>query len=561
MLRLPILPLLAGLLFFAASLTPSLIPRDWFVQGFLGGLVAALGYLIARFLLTLWRQMQLPLLRGRAARMLHVLCALPVAVVLVRCLAEAGNWQNDIRLRMGMAPVESAQIISMTALALAVFVALCLLGFGIRLAFDRTRGRLYRYMPKRTADVGGLVLVAVALFLVTRDGILDRVIAGLDQSYATAQELFDTAPPPPAQAELGGRPASAVMWDSLGRPGRNFLTGGPDGSDIAAFAGRSALTPLRIYVGLAQGDTPEERADRALAELIAAGGFQRRILVVAMPTGTGWLDPGSFDVLEYMHGGDVATVAAQYSYLQSPLALMLETEAGLAQAQALIHAVHDHWRSLPRDARPRLYMHGLSLGAWASMYGTDPFSLLDDPVNGALWVGPPFPSAFWNAITAARDPGSPFVAPRIGTGRLVRFADARDHGGGPEGWGSMRLMFLQYPSDPIVFYDPSSLWRAPAWMREPLAPDVSPALRFIPVVTQFQLALDMLLATRAPPGHGHSYVARDYIGPWRAVTAPEGWSDADSARLAAHCDNGFQQGCNTAARQAARIGAEPAAAD
>ena len=108
----------------------------------------------------------------------------------------------------------------------------------------------------------------------------------------------------------------------------------------------------------------------------------------------------------------------------------------------------------------------------------------------------------------------------------------------------MRLMFLQYPTDPIVFYDPRSLWRAPQWMREPPGAGVSPSLRFIPVVTQFQLALDMALATSAPPGFGHAYYARDYIGPWRALTAPEGWTEADSARLAAHCDLGFQQGCD-----------------
>ena len=81
-------------------------------------------------------------------------------------------------------------------------------------------------------------------------------------------------------------------------------------------------------------------------------------------------------------------------------------------------------------------------------------------------------------------------------------------------------------------------------MREPPAPDVSPDLSFTPVVTQFQLVVDMILATNAPAGYGHSYYAHDYIGPWVALTDPEGWTPADSARLAAHCDGGFQQGCS-----------------
>lgn len=543
-LDLSLVPLYLGLVLFAASLTPSLIPRGWLVQGVLGGVVAALGYMIGRFLLTLWHAVELPVPRGRVATALHLLAGLPVALVLVLCLARARDWQNGIRSRMGMDLIDSADVPGMAVVALLVFAALMLLGALVRWAFDRLRAWLYRHMPRRTADVSGLILVALGLVVVTRDGLLDRVIRGLDQSYTAAQDLFDTAPPPPADPRLPGSAASVIDWGAMGQPGRDFVTGGPDARAIARFTGRPALDPIRVYAGLAEADSPQERADRALAELLRLGAFDRKVMIVAMPTGTGWLDPGSFDVVEYMHGGDIATVAVQYSYLQSPMALLLETRAGLDQARALIGTIHRHWRGLPRDRRPRLYVHGLSLGAWASMHGTDLFALLDDPIDGALWAGPPFPSARWNEAMAERRPGSPYVAPRVGEGRLIRFASHTQAAGGPQGWGDMRLMFLQYSSDPIVFYEPASLWRAPAWMREPPAPDVSPDLSFTPVVTQFQLVVDMILANTAPAGHGHAYYARDYIGPWVAVTGPEGWTDGDSARLAAQCDRGFQQGCD-----------------
>lgn len=543
------LPLFLGLLFCAASMTPSLIPRDGLVQGVLGGLVAALGYLIGRAAQVLWGALGLPMPAGRSAAIGRLLIGAPVMAVFLRCLWSAERWQNTIRARMDMPPVEHSHIAQMLAVAAVVFAVLTLTGRGLRLAWDRTRNSLSRYMPQRTADLAGLLLVGTALFVVTRDGVLDRVIAGLDKSYTTAQALFDTAPPAPDDPERPGGTGSLLNWGAMGQPGRDYVTGGPDAAAITALTGRPAREPIRVYVGLAEDDDPEARARVALAELIRLDAFDRKVLVVAMPTGTGWLDPGSVDVLEYLHGGDVATVAAQYSYLQSPLALILETDAGLAQARALIRTVHDHWKTLPQDRRPRLYMHGLSLGAWASMHGTDLFALLDDPINGALWAGPPFPSARWIEATAARNPSSPYYAPVVGDGRLIRFATHRQDAGGPDGWGTMRLAFLQYPSDPIVFYEPTSLWRAPAWMREPPADDVSPALRFIPVVTQFQLAVDMLLATSAPPGHGHAYIARDYIGPWRAVTAPEAWTDEDTARLVARCSLGFQQGCENRPRR------------
>jgi uncharacterized membrane protein len=369
------------------------------------------------------------------------------------------------------------------------------------------------------------------------------VFAVLDESYEAAQNLFENAPPAPDDPRLPGSPASLIGWQAMGQPGRDFVTGGPDAAAIAAFTGTAARDPIRVYVGRANAPTPRERANLALLELMRLDAFDREVLVVASPTGTGWLDPGSHDPLEYMHGGDIATVAVQYSYLQSPLALIFETETGLAQATATVSAIHDYWKTLPKGSRPRLYIHGLSLGAWSSMYATNLFRLAGDGIDGALWAGPPFPSGFWRYVQNARNPGTPWVLPEVGDGSLVRYASHVADGSEGAPWGDMRLMFLQYPSDPITFYDPASLWRAPVWMREPPGHGVSPHLRFVPVVTQFQLAVDMALSTTTPAGYGHSYYARDYIGPWVEVTAPEGWTAEDTERLTAHCDNGFQQGC------------------
>ncbi|SDE48434.1 Uncharacterized membrane protein [Paracoccus isoporae] len=543
-LGLSLLPLFLGLLFFSASLTPSLIPRGWFMQGVLGGVVAAIGYLVGRFALMLWRQMALPRWRGLPFAIGHAAIGLPVAVILILSLSKAGSWQNAIRARMGMELIDATPVLRMVGLALTVFGLLILLGWLVQILFDRTRRWLYRFMPERTANVAGLVIVGLLLLIVTRDGLIDRLIGVFDRTYTVAQKLTTPDRPPPAEPLRSGSEASLIGWADMGQPGRNFISGGPRAGDIADFTGGAAMEPLRVYVGLANADDAQGRSDLALAELQRIGAFEREVLIVAMPTGTGWLDPGSFDPLEYMHGGDIASVAVQYSYLQSPLALIIETDAGLQQAHSLVSTIHRYWRSLPEDARPRLYMHGLSLGAWASMYGTDLEALLDDPIDGALWVGPPFPSARWNEAMAARNPGSPYVAPDVGDGRLFRFASHTKDAGGPDGWGSMRLMFLQYSSDPIVFYEPASLFRAPRWMREPPAADVSPDLSFMPIVTQFQLALDMAFSLAAPAGHGHSYYAHDYIGPWAAVTAPEGWTEADTARLKQICDNGLQKGCD-----------------
>ena len=537
-------PLFLGVLFFAASLTPTLIPRSWLVQGILGGIVKALGYLIGRFVISIWRLMEIPEPTGKPVLIARVVTGIPVAIILILCLYQARGWQNGIRSRMGMDLAETTHTLQMVVLALVVFAVLVLLGYGLQWLFDRVRFWLYRFMPPRTANVAGFLLTVLLVVTVTRDGVLDRVIAGLDQSVTVAQNLFDTAPPPPTGEDITGGTGSLVDWGALGQPGRDYVMTGPDAEDIAAFTGHDAMQPVRVYVGLAQSNSPQERADIALAELQRQGGFDRDVLIVALPTGTGWLDPGAVDTVEYMHGGNIATISVQYSYLQSPLALILETRSGLDQAEALISTVHSYWRTLPKNDRPRLYIHGLSLGSWSSMHGTDLFALLDDPIDGAMWAGPPFPSAMWQGIVASRNEGSPAIAPVLGDGQLVRFASHTLDAGGPDGWGDMRIVYLQYSSDPIVFYEPASLFRAPDWMNEPAGPDVSPDMRFMPVVTQFQLAVDLALANTAPDGHGHAYYGPDYIGPWVAVTDPPDWTAEDSARLVDHCDGGFHMGCD-----------------
>src|SRR5688572_4415123 len=47
-------------LFFAASLTPSLLPRNFLVQGVLSGFALAVGYGLGVFLVWLWLYLEIP---------------------------------------------------------------------------------------------------------------------------------------------------------------------------------------------------------------------------------------------------------------------------------------------------------------------------------------------------------------------------------------------------------------------------------------------------------------------------------------------------------------------
>ncbi|WP_281983226.1 alpha/beta-hydrolase N-terminal domain-containing protein [Thalassorhabdomicrobium marinisediminis] len=194
----------------------------------------ALGYLIGRISVTLWRLMELPEPRGRTVLIARLVTGVPVLIILTLCLINARDWQNSIREPMGMELLDSVHTLRMIVLAVTVFAVLVLIGYSLHWLFMRFRSWLYRYLPRRTANVAGFLLTVVVVVGVTRDGVLDRVISGLDASMTAAQNLFDTAPPIPDGTVTGGE-GSLVGWGALGQPGRNFATTGPDAADIAAF--------------------------------------------------------------------------------------------------------------------------------------------------------------------------------------------------------------------------------------------------------------------------------------------------------------------------------------
>lgn len=519
--------LMVGTLFFAFSLTPSLLPRPWLVQGVISGLSFAAGYALGVGGHWLWHYLELPepgkRLLQRIKLVASVFCLLAAGVFLWR----ASGWQEGIRTLMEMDPVDGTRPISVALVATLVFVAVLLLARLFRRTFRSLSRRLRRHVPRRVSHMVSLI-AAIVLFWAVIDGVIFALtLRALDNSYQQVDRLM----PDDLDPQLSGSDASLISWEGLGLRGRRFITATPSAEQLSEVIGAPAQRPVRVYVGLNAAETPEERAELALAELIRVGGFERSLLLLATPTGRGWLDPGAQDTLEALHRGDVATVTAQYSYLPSPLALLTEGEYGVEMARALFQAVYDHWSALPQTERPALYLHGLSLGALNSDSAFDLYDIIDDPFQGALWSGPPFRSDTWRSVTADRDSGSPAWLPRFRDGRVVRFMNQDtgllDH---DDDWGDFRIAYLQYASDPVTFFEPSSLYREPEWMREPRGPDVSPDLRWYPIVTMLQLLADLATGS-APPGFGHEIAAEHYIDAWVALTEPDGWSESELERL------------------------------
>ncbi|TBR36372.1 hypothetical protein EYV96_16090 [Dyella terrae] len=515
---------------FAASFTPSLVPRAWWAQGLVSASCAIAGYLLGNLVRWIWNFLELPWWRGHLARALWLVGTVVCIALVMLALWQAAAWQDSIRLRMGMES-ESRFFAPMACLlAVVLFVILLMLGrlfaFVLRWVDLRTR----RFLPRRVALLLSIALT-LALFWSIGNGVFFRLwLKAADSSYRQYDELVDEHTLLAALPERTRGYLTATQWKDIGRRGRDFLATGPTAAQIADFYGADAKAPIRVYVGLRSAETARARAALALDQLKQAHAFNRAALIVMTPTGSGWIDPGAVDSVEYLMRGDVASVTVQYSYLSSPLSLLTEPEYGAETSRELFRAIYGYWHELPHDRRPRLYLHGLSLGAMNSERSTEWLTLLGDPFDGAMWSGPPFPSELWQWFTAHRNPGSPAWLPTYGDGTLVRFV-GQEPLRGESAAGHARIAYLQYATDAIAFYSHRYFLHRPDWLDAPRGPEVSPAMRWFPLVTGIQLVFDMPAAINSPEGHGHAYAPASYVDAWAVLLDRHDDSPETIARL------------------------------
>ena len=91
----------------------------------------------------------------------------------------------------------------------------------------------------------------------------------------------------------------------------------------------------------------------------------------------------------------------------------------------------------------------------------------------------------------------------------MRFSNEVSAGAPPvdSPWTGTRVLILQHPSDPITWWSPSLLFERPDWLAETPGRDVLEEMTWIPLVTFWQVTLDMPFAVDVPEGHGHRYTA------------------------------------------------------
>jgi uncharacterized membrane protein len=237
--------ILAGTLSFAASLTPSLIPRSYLVQGALSGISAALGYGIGVLGYWLWIYLELPQLQGRALKAARIAVAGTCIFIAAIFLWKTLEWQNSIRILMSLAPLDTTSPLMTGAVAVVVFAVLMILARLFRYTYLVFSNWLGCFIPRRVSHVIGGLLAIIVFWSIAEGLVFRMTLRILDSSFQEMDALIDDDLARPEQSIKTGSAASLLSWEDLGRQGRRFVSSGPTGEAVGAFYGQGAVDPIR----------------------------------------------------------------------------------------------------------------------------------------------------------------------------------------------------------------------------------------------------------------------------------------------------------------------------
>jgi len=512
---------------YLVSLTPTMVPRTTSVQVVMSTLLPLTGYALGASAgaLARWLSGDRRLLERHAALRRPAIGLGVVAFAGALALTPlALQWQTELAAAAGWG-LPSWPLVVVLAPTISVLAVLS--GRALRAA-SRVLGEAWQRVVRHPAVSTTLGGATVGLLLV---GLVAGLLGLLHRAYV-AQDADLTDQPQPQSALRSGSPESLVDWETLGRQGRTFVAGGPDAATIEGFSAEPALEPIRAYVGMAQADTPQERAELLVEEVRRAGGFERSHLVVVITSGLGSVHPTSARTLEYVANGDVATAATQFSLVPSWFTAITDPRGADLEAEALVAAFGDALEQIPEEDRPRLYLSGESLGALGSqdVFIDQSPQQVTETFDGVLWVGTPATSTLISQWATFPD-GTPAWEPVVGDSSIARFAASGDRVTLTDPtWGQRRILFLHSATDPVAYLE-GSIWRVrPEWIGQSRFDSLPERMAWWPLFTWEQMLIDFTTNGIVPPGFGHNYSDAHSTG-WAAVMQPDGWDEQTVRRL------------------------------
>lgn len=426
------------------------------------------------------------------------------AAVTAGMVALAGKNLKERKQVIKRWPVEQKNELPM---ALGIGWATYAAGAGLGKGFISSRNGLVRFLgPGPTKRVMG----GIANAALWAGGAVTLYNVGVGYIGRSNEKVEPAYAMPPLSPLVSGSAESTSPFVDLGLQGRRFVTDVVSPELIEGALGESAAeTPIRVFIGYnSEPMYSMGRTEMAMAELERTGAFDRANLLLVSPTGTGWVDQTMIESAEFLAKGDIATCLIQYGRFPSFLSVQ-KVALGRHQFRALLWSVRQRLAERPPEKRPRVFVFGESLGAWASsdvlMYqGIDGFDHYG--IDNALWVGLPG-LAKWSRNGMAR--GRSNLVPEGSVGVFDNPGEIEVLS--VEQQDKLRATILSHDNDPIAVLSTDLMVRKPEWLDGTPGRGVPEDMDYTPMTTFLQVAIDAMNAMVTVPGHfgsfGHDYRA------------------------------------------------------
>lgn len=345
------------------------------------------------------------------------------------------------------------------ALLIAVAgAALTLLGMTIGGLVATVRSRCRQASPELLA--GAAVVVGALL------------VGALWWQTQVCDDLGSPGPGLGWAAAAGGVPLAAACAILLVSP-RVWAIGALVTAFVAGPAAHADAAPTipddpHLTYSRLTGDPFDVRARALVDRWTVSDGPGQHAVVVAVPTGSGWVDAAAVEGFTAHFGGSVRFLAMQYSDVPSWQAYVRSPDRAGESAIAVLRALRE--RTSTMSDPPRIYLYGQSLGAigadaarvWADDTGVD--------LAGTVLSGAPAGSV--QSLPACA--------------RRVNIANA---------------------TDPVTRFQTSLLWQAPDSETGDRSIGTTPSIRapWTPVTSFVGTALDLTVSLNGPVGTGHHY--------------------------------------------------------
>lgn len=297
----------------------------------------------------------------------------------------------------------------------------------------------------------------------------------------------------PERRGVTGGPDSAYDFGDLGREGRRFVSQAHTAEELIGVLATAATDPVRAWVPLSEltGDEGHDTV-AVVAEVERLGGFAKTVIVLAAPTGDGYVSYVHTEAVELLTAGDCTTVAVPYAEVPSAIAFPRRARAAAAYA-TYARAIATRAHELNPGAR--LFTFGESLGSIVALDAFGPDVVVELSrigFHGGLYCGVPI----YSKADRALRPDHPVSRESRG----LQYASGRDQAVTTRP-GHVNLT---HPTDPVAVADPSTLVRHPVdyWGR--------PFGAHVPLVSFLVHLMDVKNAMNLRPGDFQPSLGHDY---------------------------------------------------